>query len=54
MSKLDFGVYAIGGLVKAFLNYRFELTTQMLLTVKQHIVPNKPIHMFGLGLPQYC
>ncbi len=53
MSKLDFGVYAIGGIVKAFLNYRFELTTQMLLTVKQYIVPNKPIHMFGLGLPQY-
>ena len=53
MSKLDFGVYAIGGIVKAFLNYRFELTTQMLLTTKQFIIPNKPIHMFGLGLPQY-
>jgi len=53
MSKLDFGVYAVGGLVKAFLNYRFDLTTQMLLTVKQQIIPNKPIHMFGLGLPQY-
>lgn len=53
MSKLDFGVYAIGGLVKAFLDYRFELTTQILLTVKQFLIPNKPIHMFGLGLPQY-
>ena len=53
MSKLDFGVYAIGGLVKAFLNYRFDLTLQMLLTVKQNIIPNIPIHMFGLGLPQF-
>ena len=53
MSKLDFGVYAVGGIVKAFLNYRFDLTTQMLLTVKKHIIPNKPVHMFGLGLPQY-
>jgi 7-cyano-7-deazaguanine tRNA-ribosyltransferase len=53
MSKLDFDVYAIGGIVKAFLNYRFELTTQILLTVKKYIAPNKPIHMFGLGLPQY-
>ncbi len=53
MSKLDFGVYAIGGLVKAFLDYRFELTTQILLTTKKYIIPNKPIHMFGLGLPQY-
>ncbi|MFX1398984.1 MAG: tRNA guanosine(15) transglycosylase TgtA [Promethearchaeota archaeon] len=53
MNELDFGVYAIGGLVKAFLNYRFELAVNMLLTVKQHIIPNKPIHMFGLGLPQF-
>jgi 7-cyano-7-deazaguanine tRNA-ribosyltransferase len=53
MSKLDFGVYAIGGIVKAFLDYRFDLTTQMLLTTKKYIIPNKPIHMFGLGLPQY-
>ncbi|MHA1486409.1 MAG: tRNA guanosine(15) transglycosylase TgtA [Promethearchaeota archaeon] len=53
MSKLDFGIYAVGGIVKALLNYRFDLTTQILLTVKQYIVPNKPVHMFGLGLPQY-
>jgi 7-cyano-7-deazaguanine tRNA-ribosyltransferase len=53
MSTLDFGVYAIGGIVKAFLDYRFDLTTQMLITTKKYIVPNKPIHMFGLGLPQY-
>ena len=53
MSKLDFDIYAVGGIVKALLNYRFDLTTQILLTVKQHIIPNKPVHMFGLGLPQY-
>lgn len=53
MSKLDFGIYAIGGIVKAFLNYRFDLTTQILLTVKQNLIPDKPVHMFGLGLPQY-
>ncbi|MFX1259902.1 MAG: tRNA-guanine transglycosylase, partial [Promethearchaeota archaeon] len=51
--KLDFGVYAIGGLVKAFLDYRFDLTIQNLLNVKKNIVPNKPLHMFGLGLPQF-
>ncbi|MHA2290371.1 MAG: tRNA-ribosyltransferase family protein, partial [Promethearchaeota archaeon] len=53
MSKLDFGVYAIGGIVKAFLDYRFDLTTQILLTTNSYIVPDKPVHMFGLGLPQY-
>jgi len=53
MSKLDFGIYAIGGLVKAFLQYQFELTLDMLITVKKNIIPNKPLHMFGLGLPQF-
>ena len=53
MSKLDFGVYAIGGLVKSFLNYRFDLVIKSLLKVKENIIWNKPIHMFGLGLPQF-
>jgi len=53
MSKLDFGVFAIGGLVKAFLDYRFDVTIKILLTVKQNVRPDKPIHMFGLGLPQF-
>ncbi len=53
MSKLDFGVYAIGGLVKYFLNYRFDLAIKILLSVKRNIVSNKPLHMFGLGLPQF-
>jgi len=53
MSKLNFDIYAIGGLVKLFLNYQFDLTINILLTVKRYIVPNKPIHMFGLGLPQF-
>ena len=53
MSKLDFGVYAIGGLVKSFLNYRFDLVIKTLLKVKENISWDKPIHMFGLGLPQF-
>ena len=53
MSKLDFDIYALGGLVKLFLDYRFDLPLKMLLTVKENIIPNKPIHMFGLGLPQF-
>jgi 7-cyano-7-deazaguanine tRNA-ribosyltransferase len=53
MSKLDFAIYALGGLVKLFLDYRFELSIEMLLNVKKNIIPNKPIHMFGLGLPQF-
>ncbi len=53
MSKLNFSVYAIGGLVKSLLNYRFDLVIKILLNVKKDIVRNKPIHMFGLGLPQF-
>jgi len=53
MNTLDFGVYAIGGLVKSFLDYRFDETIQILLNVKKKIIPNKPLHMFGLGLPQF-
>ncbi|MHA1488583.1 MAG: tRNA guanosine(15) transglycosylase TgtA [Promethearchaeota archaeon] len=53
MNKLDFEVYAIGGLVKAFLDYRFELTLDILIIAKKRLMPNRPIHMFGLGLPQF-
>ena len=53
MSKLNFGIYAIGGLVKAFLDYRFDLTLKILLTVKKNLISDKPLHMFGLGLPQF-
>lgn len=53
MSALNYDIYALGGLVKAFLDYRFDLTIRMLITVKKHLIPNKPLHMFGLGLPQF-
>ncbi|MHA1990676.1 MAG: tRNA guanosine(15) transglycosylase TgtA [Candidatus Hodarchaeales archaeon] len=53
MSKLNFDIYAIGGLVKPFLSYRFDSVIKTLLSVKKNIIWNKPIHMFGLGLPQF-
>ena len=53
MNKLDFDIYAIGGLVKSFLSYRFDLVIKILLNVKKSLVWNKPVHMFGLGLPQF-
>lgn len=53
MNKLDFGIYAIGGLVKLFLDYRFDTVIRLLLNVKRNIKWDKPIHMFGLGLPQF-
>jgi 7-cyano-7-deazaguanine tRNA-ribosyltransferase len=53
MSKLDFGVYAIGGVVKTFIDYRFDLDVSILLQVRKNIRPDKPLHMFGLGLPSF-
>lgn len=53
MSKLDFAIFALGGLVKLFLDYRFNQPIEMLLNVKRNLIPNKPVHMFGLGLPQF-
>ncbi|MBY9007092.1 MAG: tRNA guanosine(15) transglycosylase TgtA [Candidatus Lokiarchaeota archaeon] len=53
MSELDFDIYAIGGLVKYFLEYEFEIILKILTTVKRNIIPTKPLHMFGLGLPQF-
>ena len=53
MNDLDFDIYAIGGLVKTFIDYRFDIALKNLLIVKENITPNKPIHMFGLGLPQF-
>ncbi len=53
MSKLDFGVLALGGLVKYFLNYRYDLVLKALLTVKKAAISNRPLHLFGLGLPQF-
>ena len=53
MSKLDFEIYAIGGLVKSLLSYRFDLVIKILLNVKKNLVWDKPVHMFGLGLPQF-
>lgn len=53
MSKLDYDIYAIGGLVKYFLEYQFETILKILINVKRNIIPTKPLHMFGLGLPQF-
>ncbi|MHA1872178.1 MAG: tRNA-guanine transglycosylase [Promethearchaeota archaeon] len=53
MNKLDFGFYALGGIVKTFNDYRFEISINMLLTARKFLRPDRPLHMFGLGLPQF-
>jgi 7-cyano-7-deazaguanine tRNA-ribosyltransferase len=53
MSKLDYGIYAIGGVVKTFIDYRFDLDVDILLEVRKWLRPDRPLHMFGLGLPAF-
>ncbi|MHA1734443.1 MAG: tRNA guanosine(15) transglycosylase TgtA [Promethearchaeota archaeon] len=53
MGELDFGIYAIGGVVKTFINYDFALDVDILCTVKEVLTEGRPLHMFGLGLPQF-
>ncbi len=53
MSKMDFGIYAIGGVVKTFIDYRFDLDVRILLEVKKWLRNDRPLHMFGLGLPAF-
>lgn len=53
MSKLDFGIYAIGGVVKTFIDYRFDLDVAILLEVRKWLRADRPLHMFGLGLPAF-
>jgi len=53
MAVLDFGIYAVGGVVKIFNQYRFDLGVEAILTARQHVRPDRPLHVFGLGLPQF-
>ncbi len=51
MAKLDADIYPIGGVVPLMENYRFRELVEVIMTVKQHLPPSKPIHLFGCGHP---
>ncbi|MHA1674414.1 MAG: tRNA guanosine(15) transglycosylase TgtA [Promethearchaeota archaeon] len=53
MSEMEFGIYAIGGVVKTFIDYRFDLDVAIILEVRKWLRPDRPLHMFGLGLPAF-
>jgi len=51
MAKLNADVHPIGGVVPFMENYRFRELVEVIITVKQHLPPSKPIHLFGCGHP---
>lgn len=53
MNELDFGYFAIGGVVKTLNEYMFDYSLHDVLTAKRYLRPDRPLHLFGAGLPQF-
>jgi 7-cyano-7-deazaguanine tRNA-ribosyltransferase len=53
MAKLPFDVYALGTCVPYLEKYEFGKILQNIITCKKLLPPNKPLHTFGAGLPQF-
>lgn len=53
MNELDFGYFAIGGVVKTLNDYMFDYSLHDILTAKRYLRPDRPLHLFGSGLPQF-
>lgn len=51
LAKLEFDVYAIGGVVPFLESYRFRELAEIIMHSKQYLPLNKPVHLFGAGHP---
>ncbi|MCX8191797.1 MAG: tRNA-guanine transglycosylase, partial [Nitrososphaerales archaeon] len=51
MARLNFDIYALGSPTKIMENYDFKLLMKMIITTKQNLPLNKPLHLFGAGHP---
>ncbi|MFX1515278.1 MAG: tRNA guanosine(15) transglycosylase TgtA [Promethearchaeota archaeon] len=51
MAQKDFTLHPIGSVVPLLEAYEFEIISRIILTVKQLLPPNRPIHLFGAGHP---
>ena len=51
MSKLDFDIHPIGGIVPIMEKHRYKDLVKIMLACKSNLVPNRPVHMFGCGHP---
>ena len=47
----SFGMFALGSVVELMSDYQYDTLVDMILTVKQHLDPGKPLHLFGAGHP---
>ncbi len=51
LAKLNFELYAIGGVVPFMENYDFLTLTKIILQAKKYLPIDKPVHLFGAGHP---
>ena len=51
LSKLDFDVHPIGGVVPLLENYRFRDLAEVIIASKKGLNPARPVHLFGAGHP---
>ncbi|RLG71351.1 MAG: tRNA guanosine(15) transglycosylase TgtA [Methanobacteriota archaeon] len=51
VSSKPFDIHAIGGVVPLMERYEFVEVTRIILEVKKHLNPARPVHLFGCGHP---
>src|SRR3989344_2455319 len=51
VAKLEPDVFSIGGIVPLMEQYRFRELADVIITCKQNLPANKPVHAFGAGHP---
>lgn len=51
MSKLDFSIHPIGGIVPIMEQQKYRDLAKIMLACKSNLAPNRPVHMFGCGHP---
>jgi len=49
--KMAFDIFALGSPTEVMESYNFKLLAQMIITVKQVLPLDKPLHLFGAGHP---
>ncbi|MHA2358610.1 MAG: tRNA guanosine(15) transglycosylase TgtA [Candidatus Heimdallarchaeaceae archaeon] len=53
MANKEFSIHPIGSVVPLMERYDFETVSRIILTVKQHLPLNRPVHLFGAGHPMF-
>ncbi|MEM3587397.1 MAG: tRNA-guanine transglycosylase, partial [Candidatus Jordarchaeaceae archaeon] len=51
IGKLDFDIHAIGSVTQLMEKYQFDRLVDLVMTAKQNLPPQRPVHLFGAGHP---